>query len=169
MDIIQQLIEKLKLKPHPREGGYFAESYRSTEIIPQDALDGRYASRRHHATAIYYLLTPDTYSELHRLASDEIFHFYLGDAVEMLQLFPDGGGKIITLGNDILSGMSPQVVASRGVWQGSRMKKGGKYALLGTTVSPGFEYQDYESGSRAKLIGLYPQFNEEIKALTSEP
>lgn len=103
---------------------------------------------------------------MHRLRSDEIFHFYLGDPVEMLQLWPDGSGMVLIMGSDILKGMQPQVVVPRGVWQGAKLIKDGKFALLGTTVSPGFESVDYESGRRGDLIKAYPQFQDLIIALT---
>ena len=87
------------------------------------------------------------------MQSDEIFHFYLGDPVEMLQLLPDGRGKTVTIGLDLRAGMMPQVVVPRGVWQGSRLVAGGKFALLGCTVAPGFDFADYEHGRRTDLIG----------------
>ena len=105
---------------------------------------------------------------MHRLQSDEIFHFYLGDPVEMLQLSPDGTGQTVVLGSDLRVGMQPQVVVPRGVWQGSRLVAGGKFALLGCTVAPGFDFADYEHGRRTDLIRLYPQFREKIVALTAE-
>jgi predicted cupin superfamily sugar epimerase len=117
-------------------------------------------------TAIYYLLEPGTFSELHRVASDEIFHFYLGDPVEMLQLWPDGSAKRVLIGTDIESGMAPQLVVPHGVWQGARLVAGGKLALLGCTVSPGFEYADYESGSRQLLCEAYPEHTDMIRGLT---
>ena len=85
------------LKPHPEEGGYFVETYRSSETISEKALTSRYKGVRSFGTAIYYLLTPETISAMHRLQSDEIFHFYLGDPVEMLQLWPDGSGRVLIL------------------------------------------------------------------------
>ncbi|MBW2554172.1 MAG: cupin domain-containing protein [Deltaproteobacteria bacterium] len=156
----------LNLKPHPVEGGYFAETYRSHEYIPKDELPDTYDSDRLLATAIYYLLTPDTFSTMHRLPTDEIFHFYLGDPVEMLQLLPDGSGRTIILGPDILNGMHLQVTVGKGVWQGSRLLPGGKFALLGTTMSPGYEPRDFESGQRDVLVDSYPQFRDLITALT---
>ena len=161
-----QIIALLNLTPHPKEGGYFIETYRSSETIPEKTLPSRYKGIRSFATAIYYLLTPETFSAMHRLQSDEIFHFYLGDPVEMLQLWPDGSGRLVILGSDILRGVQPQVVVPRGVWQGARLFKNGKPALLGTTVSPGFEFADYEYGQRDELIQSYPQFREWITALT---
>jgi len=162
----EKLKSLLNLVPLSIEGGYFAETYRSAEMIPQECLQGRYSSPRSVCTAIYYLLEPNTFSELHRVASDEIFHFYLGDPVEMLQLWPDGSGKQVLIGTDLENGMAPQVVVPHGVWQGARLVAGGKLALLGCTVSPGFEYADYESGSREKLIDAYPGYRDMICALT---
>lgn len=163
----EQLIQQLNLQPHPKEGGYFRETYRATEALRADALPSRYGAARSIATAIYYLLTPNTYSALHRLQSDEVFHFYCGSAVEMLQLFPDGNGRTVILG-DLASGGQPQVVVPRGVWQGSVLKAGGEFALLGCTVAPGFEYADYESGRRDDLIARYPQFADLIRRLTPD-
>lgn len=156
----------LHLAPHPAEGGYFAETYRSEEYMAAGALPARYAGPRSLGTAIYYLLTPDTFSAMHRLTSDEVFHFYLGDPVEMLHLFRDGSGHVVTLGADLLTGMRPQVVVPRGVWQGSRLVPGGRFALLGTTVAPGFDFADYEHGRRDHLLQAYPAFRQTILALT---
>ena len=161
-----QIISLFNLKPHPEEGGYFIETYRSLETIPENALTSKYKGNRTFATAIYYLLTPRTFSPIHRLQSDEIFHFYLGDPVEMFQLWPDGSTKVFILGPDILNGMQPQVVVPKGIWQGARLLKSGKFALLGTTVSPGFEFADYESGSRNELVKSYPLHREWIITLT---
>ena len=156
----------LNLKPHPEEGGYFRETYRSHHTLSKDTMPAGYEEERFLATAIYYLLTPDTFSALHRLPTDELFHFYLGDPVEMLHLLPDGSGRTITLGQDITNGMQLQVVAKRDVWQGSRLCAGGQFALLGATMSPGFESCDYESGQRERLIADYPQFENLIRVLT---
>lgn len=155
-----ELIALLGLRPLPMEGGYYRETYRSTEKTIQ-------AGRpRSAGTAIYYCLTPDTFSALHRLPTDEIFHFYLGDPVEMLQLFPDGTGKIITLGTDLQAGQQPQVVVPKGIWQGSILRPGGKVALLGTTVAPGFDFEDYEGGERTALAEHYPAYAAHIERLT---
>lgn len=163
-----KIIELLKLKPHPTEGGFFAETYRSDENIPISGLPERYDGERPVGTAIYYLLTPGTYSAMHRLKSDEIFHFYLGDPCTMLQLYPDGESKILTIGNNIALDQMPQVVAPRGVWQGTRLNDGGKFALLGTTVTPGFEFSDFELGKRSELQTLYPSVEGLIESLTNE-
>ena len=160
------IVSLLGLKPHPAKGGWFAETYRSSETIPEDALPGRYGGPRSASTAIYYLLTPGTVSRLRRLRADEVFHFYLGDPVEMLQLDPDGSGHTLTLGHDIAGGMHVQTVVPRGVWQGARLLAGGRFALLGATVAPGFDYADYESGDRALLQAPHPRFAELIAGLT---
>ena len=163
MPTAEELIRHLQLQPHPKEGGYFRETYRAPESFAGPL---RYQGMRSASTAIYYLLTPSTFSALHRLQTDEIFHFYLGDPVEMLQLWPDGSGRTVTLGTDLAAGMRPQVVVPRGVWQGSRLAPGGSLALLGTTVSPGFDLADYEAGSRETLLEAYPGYRDRITALT---
>ncbi|MGB9145932.1 MAG: cupin domain-containing protein [Acidobacteriaceae bacterium] len=161
-----ELKSLLNLRPHPREGGWFAETWRSQETIPHDALPSRYAGPRAAGTSIYYLLEPQSFSEMHRLASDEVFHFYLGDPVEMLQLAPGAPGRRLVLGPDVAAGMLLQTVVPQGVWQGSRLVPGGRFALLGCTVSPGFDYADYESGARADLTRAWPDWNKMITLLT---
>jgi predicted cupin superfamily sugar epimerase len=157
----------LGLAPHPCEGGFYVRTYESGERVRATAFsDNRYSGPRFTSTAIYYLLEPTTFSEMHRLKSDEIFHFYAGDAVEMLQLHLGGRGEIIHIGNRLDQGERPQVLAPRNVWQGSRLAPGGQWALLGCTVSPGFEFEDYETESRAALCAGWPEFCEIICALT---
>lgn len=162
------IIAALGLAPHPKEGGWFREIYRAAETLPAAALGGRYAGARAVATGIYYLLTPAAFSALHRLASDEVFHFYAGDPVEQLRLYADGRGEIVTIGNDLAAGQRPQVLVPRGVWQGARLAPGGRYALLGCTVAPGFDYADYESGNGAALAAAYPAFAGRIATLAAE-
>jgi uncharacterized protein len=162
----QEIIKKLDLMPHPAEGGYFRETYRSTETIPRGTLPARYPADRSFSTSIYYLLIPGTCSRLHCLFSDEVFHFYLGDPVTMLLLHPDGSSEEIALGPDIENGQRPQVVVLQGTWQGSFLQSGGRFALLGNTVAPGFDYADYEAGYRDRLIGLFPGRKELIICLT---
>jgi predicted cupin superfamily sugar epimerase len=157
----------LGLVPHPREGGFYIRTYESGERIPASAFaEGRYDGPRHTATAIYYMLEPGTFSEIHRLKSDEIFHFYAGDAVEMLQLHAGGRGEIIRIGNRLDQGERPQVLAPRNVWQGSHLVSGGAWALLGCSVSPGFEFEDYETESRTTLCAQWPAFSQLIRELT---
>jgi len=161
-----QLITLLNLQPHPKEGGFFRETYRSGETIDSAGLPARYGAPRANGTSIYYLLTAGTMSPLHRLASDEVFHFYLGDPVRMLQLTPDGGGQTIVLGPDLIAGQQVQVTVPRSVWQGSILEPGGRFALLGCTVAPGFDYADYEGAKRRVLLERYPKFADLITKLT---
>jgi hypothetical protein len=163
----EEVKKLLGLKPHPREGGWYVRTYEARELVAADAFaDARYSGARRTGTAIYYLLEPETFSEMHRLKSDEVFHFYAGDAVEMLQLFADGSGGTVVIGNDLWRGQRPQVVVELGVWQGSRLVQGGRWALLGCTVSPGFEFEDYDAGSREELCAGWPEFVVEITALS---
>lgn len=164
---INELIELLNLKEHPREGGYFVETYRSTHIVGASTVTPGIDGDRSLSTAIYFLLTPTAFSEMHRLPYDEIFHFYRGDAVEMVQLSPHGTGRVIRLGNDIRGSEQPQVIVPAGVWQGSRLKTGGRFALLGTTMAPGFDLDDYQSGVREDLIRQYPDYADKIDVLTN--
>ncbi|HYV35882.1 MAG TPA: cupin domain-containing protein [Gemmataceae bacterium] len=162
----EELIAMLKLQPHPKEGGYFRETYRSSESLGSAHAPQRYGGDRSFCTAIYYLLTPTSISAMHRLATDEIFHFYLGDPVRMLQLGPGKESREIVLGTDMKAGQQLQVVVPRGVWQGSALEPGGKFALLGCTVAPGFDYADYEHGKRAELIDEFPRHEQMIRQLT---
>lgn len=150
----------LHLEQHPMEGGSFRQTYVSgcSVELPR--------GRRSVGTAIYYLLEAGTFSEMHVLASDEIFHFYLGDAVEMLQLLPDGRSAVFTLGPDLAAGQHVQLAVPAGVWQGTRLIGEGKVALLGCTVTPGFDYADYRGGDYAELATKWPAEADRIRKLT---
>lgn len=150
----------LGLEPHPVEGGSFRRTYTSPGTVQLER------GIRRQGTAIYYLLEPGTFSEMHVLDSDEIFHFYLGDPVEMLQLWPDGHTARVTLGPDLSKGHQVQLVVPAGVWQGTRLVGEGKVALLGCTVTPGFDFADYRSGSCEELVARWPAEAEMIRALT---
>jgi len=153
---VEELKKLFNLSPLPVEGGHFAETYRAPEVVSQAALPARYSGDRAFGTAIYFLLTLDTFSALHRLRSDEVYHFYLGDAVTMLLLHPDGKSGVITLGQDVKAGQRVQVVVPRESWQGSFLQPGGTFALMGTTMAPGFDAADFEIGDRQALIRAYP-------------
>ncbi len=150
----------LKLEPHPIEGGSFRRTWTSAALL--DLPRGQ----RNLGSAIYYLLEPGTFSELHCLESDEIFHFYYGDPVEMLQLHPDGRTAVFTLGSDLAAGQQVQVIVPAGVWQGLRLIGEGQVALLGCTVTPGFNYADYKNAKFADLAARWPDQSERIRALT---
>jgi uncharacterized protein len=161
------VISLLQLQPHPIEGGYFRETYRSDDVLPRAVLP-RNPAQRSLATAIYYLLTPTSVSAMHRLPTDEVFHFYLGDPVQMVQLWPDGSAQTLVLGPDLREGQHLQTVVPGGVWQGSFLLNGGEFALLGATMAPGFDYADYVSGDRDELTALWPEQGDLIRKLTPQ-
>lgn len=167
MQSTEQIIKHFDLKPLPEEGGYYNEIYRSEEKTPSSALPERYESSRCFGTSIYFLLKKGVFSALHRLKSDEIYHFYMGDPVKVLLLFPEGETKTVTLGNDFTRGHQPQLVIPKGTWQGCLLENAdAEFALMGCTVSPGFEFEDFEVGERKKLTERYPQQKELIEQLT---
>ena len=149
----------LSLKPLAVEGGLFKQSYRSAATLP----DGRPAG-----TGIYALFTDqrESFSAMHRLDADELWHFYLGDALEILLLSPDGSHRTATLGQDLLAGHLPQLAVTQGTWMGASVVPGGRYALIGCTMSPGFQSPGYEGGERKRLCDAYPAVAERIVALT---
>ncbi len=166
MTSAEHIIELLNLRPLETEGGFYLETYRSEERVPAETLPARYRGPRPFSTAIYYLVTADRPSRLHRLVSDEIYHFYLGDPVRMLQLHPNGRSRELTLGPDLEGGQLVQTVVPRGVWQGLLVPEGGSWGLLGTTVTPGFEFVDFELADRAHLLAAYPRHRDIILRLT---
>lgn len=161
----EDIIELLNLKPLPFEGGYYRETYRSDETISSSALPPRYKKDKPLSTSIYYLITDDSPSLLHRIKSDETYHFYLGSPVILLLLKPDGASSRITLGRDLRAGQHLQATVAGETWHGSILLNG-EYALLGTTVSPGFDEDDFELGLRDELISRYPEERKLIKQLT---
>ena len=148
----QDLIKLLDLKPHP-EGGFFRETYRSKEKTGGHNL----------STAIYFLLPKGAVSKLHRLKSDELWHFHLGDPLTLVQIFSDRMEKE-TLGSKVTAGEKLQHVVPAGCWFGAYPT--GAYSLVGCTVSPGFDFADFEMGDRKKLLNDFPQATEEIRKLT---
>jgi len=159
-------MEHFNLEPLPVEGGYFIQSWRSELVIPMSAMG--YPEDKPAGTCIYYLFTSqdDSFSAMHTLPSTEIFHFYLGDPVTMLLLYEDGRNEVVTLGQDVLNGQHVQYVVPRGVWQGSVLTYGGDYALVGTTMAPGFTSSDYVGGDRDSLTKCYPAAVDLITRLT---
>jgi hypothetical protein len=155
MDEAQRIIETLGLAPLEPEGGWFRETWRD----PRRDADGRSLG-----TAILYLITAGTCSTMHRVRSDEVFHFHLGDPVECLLLEPGAGGRRLALGPDLAAGQRPQIMVPRGAWQGHRLYPGGRWALLGCTMAPGFEFADFEGGDPAALVREFPAFAEDIRA-----
>jgi len=157
-------ITRLGLVPHP-EGGHFRETYRAAERIAGTGLPSRYGGARAFSTAIYFLLRSDEVSRLHRIKSDEIWHFYAGGPLTMFLIHPGGLGEII-LGSDPDQGQALQAVVPAGTWFGAAPRPSVPYALVGCTVAPGFEFADFELGDRHRLIGSYPQHAALIERLT---
>lgn len=158
----QDIIKKFDLSPLPEEGGYYKVTYK-------DKLQGNFGDRNRAAsTSIYYLVTPDEFSGLHAVKSTEIFHFYAGDPVKMIQINQHGDLKQIILGNNLEKDEHPQVVVEPMIWQGTKLIGEGKWALLGCTVSPGFEFEDFINGRYSELSQKFPQHREIIKRFTHD-
>jgi uncharacterized protein len=160
----KDVIELLRLQKHPREGGYFRETYRSAGNTENTV--ATHGGVRNYSTCIYYLVTANEFSELHRIKTDEIFHFYAGDAVSLHMIEENGQLVTIGLGTDLNKGNRPQAVVPQNTWQGLCLQEGGKWALLGCTVAPGFEYVDYEHSSAEALLKEFPSLRDIILKLT---
>lgn len=154
-------ISQLGLLPHP-EGGYYKETYRSAETIGFTGFEGK----RNISTAIYFLIENGNFSALHRIKSDEVWHFYAGDALEVIEI--DEAGKLIStaVGNDVSKEQVPQYVVKAGRWFGSRVLKGGRFSLVGCTVAPGFDFKDFEMAGREALVARFPEHAEIITEMT---
>jgi len=164
----QQLIDHFGLEVLPVEGGIFRQTYRSDIILPPTHLPDVYTTDKPAGTAIIFLYTPDTdsFSAMHRLPTDEVYHFYMGDPVTLLLLHPGGPAERVTLGHDVLGGQHIQYTVPAGTWQGSMMAPGGEWALIGMTMAPGFTSIDYEGGDPDKLAAAYPAEADLIRRLT---
>jgi predicted cupin superfamily sugar epimerase len=160
------IIRHFQLEPLPVEGGMFRRHYESGESIPHHALPPRYTRAKLHASAICYMHTPGTRSLLHRLKTDEIYHFYSGHPAALVLLYPDGEHRVIILGHDYPAGQVPFCVVPGGVWQGSRLVEGGEWALMGATLAPAYDEDDFELGEREELLARYPQAGAWIIELT---
>jgi predicted cupin superfamily sugar epimerase len=167
----QNLIETYHLQPHP-EGGFFTETYRSSGIIPKGILPQPYQGARHYATAIYFLLPQEAKSNLHRLQSDETWHFYLGSTLKIIQLSPDGKLETIQLGSRIANGDIFQHTVPGGYWFGAypdpTMASEQAFSFVGCTVSPGFDFSDFMLADRKELLTQFPHASKEIEYLTTE-
>ena len=162
------IVRQLALQPHP-EGGYFRETYRASESIPAGSIARRYGSARATSTAIYYLLEAGQRSALHRLRSDEIFHFYAGDPLNIVEIAPDGDLTETLLGTDLATGAIPQHMIPAGAWFGAvptgRFAPHG-FSLVGCTVAPGFDFADFELAETAALLAAFPRHETWIRRLT---
>lgn len=161
----EQIIEFFKMKPLAEEGGFYTETYRAeTEV--EVLYDGQKVVRS-AGTCIYYLMTPEGFSALHKVKGHEIFHFYMGDPVEMFQIDDQGSRKII-MGPDIMKGHQLQAFVPPSMWQGTRLLPGGKWALVGTNVFPGYEQRDFELAKRGEFLLTHPDLRNDILLYTRE-
>lgn len=158
-------IERLRLEPHP-EGGYFRETYRSPVVIDRSDLADLDDGPRSVATSIYFLLTSENFSALHRLRSDEIWNFHAGNSLTVHVIHPDGRYQALRVGLEPETGATPQAVVPAGCWFGSTVEEPAGYALVGCTVAPGFDFADFELADRADLLKQYPRHADLIRRLT---
>lgn len=161
----EDVIKKFKLTPLPEEGGFFRVTFRDSGRISGSNLD-QHGGDRCYSSCIYYLITPEEFSGLHLVKSSEIFHFYAGDPVEMIQITADGSLTRIVMGSKIFENESPQAIVPSNTWQGTKLLGDGSWALLGCTVAPGFEYEDFVNGTFAHLTEQFPQHSDWIKKFT---
>jgi hypothetical protein len=162
---IQDIINHLELQKHP-EGGYFKETYRSAGQIAEAHLDGDYEGARNYATSIYFMLTSDEFSALHRIKQDEIWHYYDGSPIKLHVISPAGEHSIHHIGKDLNAGQVPQFVVPGGCWFASQVLDPDSFSLAGCTVAPGFSFADFEMPTRAEFLALFPQHESLITALT---
>ncbi len=162
----QQLIKDLGMSPLPEEGGWFKEVYRSKEVIPAKGLPARFAGERSFCTSIYYLLKGDEFSAFHRLRQDEIWHFYFGSSLTLHMIDLEGTYTQAKLGSDLQEGHCFQTTIDHGVLMAATVDRKDDFSLVGCTVAPGFEFQDFEAPDRQQLLDLYPQHKDVIAKLT---
>lgn len=163
-----EIIQFLGMQPLPHEGGYFAVTHTADEQLPAQALPSRYSGLRDLSGAIYYLETVEQFSAMHKLPTDELYYFHMGDPLEMLFLDEQGQGARKVLGLQLHQGQCPQILAPRHCWQGSRPLPGGPlgFTLVSTSMAPGYHMDDPVFGDRKELMKLYPKFKELIRDLT---
>jgi len=163
------IINRLKLQPNPAEGGYFATTYESAIRLADADLPGFPVTDKNGrplCSAIYYFLDQRSFSALHKVTGDMLYHFYNGDPVQMLLLYPGGHSEAFIFSNDLSTGGNAVKVIPGGTWLGSRLIPGGDYALMGVTMAPGFHPNDYSIGQRQVLVDTYPDRKEIITELT---
>lgn len=163
------IIDHYHMRSIPHEGPWFLQTFKSDDVI-EGALAERYKGKRWAYTAIYAVFTRSDFSAMHKLATDELWHFYGGSPAQILLLYPDGRGEVKIWGSDVLKGEEPQIMVPRGTWMGARPIGDPKvaYSFGANTLSPGFEYADYEPGYRDELVKLYPSFAPTITELTRD-
>ena len=159
------IIEQYGLQPHP-EGGFFRQTYRSPGLIPRAALPAEFAGDRHFSTAIVFLLKKNDFSALHRLRQDELWHFYLGGAMRLVMIAPDGKCTETILGRNGAAGDVVQALVPAGYWFGARPVEGATFSFVGCTVAPGFDFADFELANRTDLLEKFPGLETVILGFT---
>lgn len=162
MSQADQLIRLYNLQPHP-EGGWYNQTYKSKEVIDGNALPGRFGGSRVFSTAIYFLLEKGDFSAFHRIKSDECWHFYAGDPLNIYVMDETGNLQIVSLGKG--AGQAFQYVIPANCWFAGRPAPGSEFCFVGCTVSPGFEFEDFELANATELSNEYPQHEAIIKEL----
>ncbi len=162
---VKEIVEKLRMTPHP-EGGFYKETYRSSGVIPKDILENGFMGDRNYCTAIYFLLTSDNFSAFHKIKQDEIWHYYEGSSLCVHVIGLDGKYNKYKVGMDLDKDELPQLVVPAGCWFASGVEKENNYSLVGCTVSPGFDFEDFELAKRKDLILEFPKHKEVITQFT---
>jgi predicted cupin superfamily sugar epimerase len=163
----QYWIDRLSLSRHP-EGGYYRVTYQSALTIVQEALPSAFHGNRSASTAIYFLLAQEDFSAFHRIASDELWHFYAGSALVVYVIDPEGNDSELHLGDGFEAGEVFQATVKAGCWFASRLKDPAGFALVGCTVAPGFDFADFEMAKRSELTTRYPKHQKLIEELTRQ-
>lgn len=153
-----EVVRLFQLEPQEQEGGYYRRSAEADMILP--------GSGRRVYSLIYFLITPTGFSGMHRVGTDEIWCVHAGDGLESLRLMPDGSGRTVRLGLNMAEGDAVQDVILANVWQGTRLRPGGRWSLVSCIVAPEFRWSDFTLGDRAELVKKYPLFEPQIHALT---
>ena len=158
-------IDKLGLQKHP-EGGFYKETYRSTEFISKDGLPSRFSADRNFSTSIYFLLFEDKFSAFHRIKQDELWHYHYGDSLTIHMISPDGEYSFQKLGLDLEKGESPQVIVPAEYYFAAEVNDKSSYVLCGCTVAPGFDFADFQMPARDELLVLFPNHRGIITRMT---
>jgi hypothetical protein len=165
MNEFDKIVSKLGLKPHP-EGGYFRETYRSSGMITSESPDADFSGIRNYSTCIYFLLTSRSFSAFHRIRQDEIWHFYDGSPLKLHMINEAGGHSVVLIGRNLERGEVPQLVVPAGTWFAAEVDDEDGFSFVGCTVSPGFDFEDFELADRITLLSDFPRHARLIERLT---
>lgn len=163
----KKLISQFNLQKHP-EGGYFKETYRSEGVIPEAVFPDTFEGSRNYCTGIYFLLTSDTFSAFHKIRQDEMWHFYQGSPLTIHMISPEGNYSKQVVGLDFENGELPQFTVPKEYWFAAEVNEPDNYSFVGCTVSPGFDFRDFELAERNPLSSRFPQYKEIISRLTRD-